>query len=72
MCLFPEYSYFVKTLFVEAVIPALHELSWKFVFAEHANLLAILAFFNGFNHFVKAALVTFILSVSQGEKGGLV
>lgn len=66
---FQEYSYFVKALFVEAVIPALHELSWEFVFAEHSNLLAILAFFNGFNHFIKAALITFILSVPQGGKG---
>lgn len=69
ICYFPVVSYFVKAFFVEAVIPALHELSREFVFAEHSNLLSILAFFNGFNHFVKATLITFILLVSQGRKG---
>lgn len=66
--LLPGEPYFVKALLVETVTPALHELSWELVFAEHSNFLAILAFFNGFNHFVKAALITFVLSMPQERK----
>lgn len=66
--LLPEDPYFVKALLVQTVTPALHELSRELVFAEHSNFLAILAFFNGFNHFVKAAFITFVLSMPQERK----
>ena len=59
VCCFRMKPYFVKALLVETITPALHELS---------DLLAALAFFDSVNHFVKAALVTFILSLPQKRR----
>jgi hypothetical protein len=68
VCCFRMKPYFVKALLVETITPALHELSRELVFAEHSDLLAALAFFDSVNHFVKAALVTFILSLPQKRR----
>lgn len=51
----------LQSLSRKRVIPALHVISWEFVFAEHAHPLALSAASDRLDHLVKVALVALIL-----------
>lgn len=53
--------YLFQSLCVDRVVPALHVLSRKFIFAENSNCLSLFAPFYGLDHLIKVGLVAFVL-----------
>lgn len=51
----------LQSLSRKRVIPALHVLSWEFVFAEHTHRLALFATSDRLDHLVKVGLVALVL-----------